>query len=190
MNTKLIFDYKEFKKVIDSLEKNSIKYFVFGGFFIDAINKKETRHEDLDIIVTEDYKMKLINFLKNLGYTNKKVGRLIKFTKKTDNKLYIIGAMFMKEFKSYYKVRGNRSEEIISKDAFEKENYMKSNKINFRTMPFEWFLLYQKIEHFDSSKKNRHKTAINAITPFCKKLKILKQKSIKRLKSDPKYNLK
>ena len=188
METEL-FDYEEFGRLINSLEENHLRYFVFGGFAIDAINKERTQHEDLDLIIIEDDKMKLINILKNMRYTKKQIGRIIVFRKKTKNQILKIDVMFMKIFKDTYRIRGNRSEEIISKEIFDKDTYLESEGIKFKTMPFEWFSLYQEIKHFNPEKDAKHKRAMESITPFHKNLKILKRRDIKRLKSDPKYNL-
>ncbi len=190
MKSKKLFDYEEFEKVIKELKRNGIKYFVFGGFVIDAINNEKNKHEDLDLVISKEDKTKLIDTLKNMGYSKKQFGRMMLFDKETKNQILKIDVITMRVFKDIRLIRGNRSEEIISKEAFDEENYLEVGGIKFRSMPFEWFSLYKEVVHFNPKKDNRHKKAINSILHFCKNLKILKRKDIKRIKSDPKYNLK
>jgi hypothetical protein len=182
-----IFDYEEFKKVIEKLEENKIKYFVFGGFALDFLNKEETDHEDLDIFILDSHKDLLKRILNDLGYSNKMVGRLISFNKPHGDIIYQIEAIPIKKFKKYYKLRGNLSQDTISKEAFEKDNYIKFKDTLFRAMPFEWFSLYRKVNHRNPLKRERHSKAMNYAEKFAKKVKILETKDIKRLKSDPKY---
>ncbi len=187
MKPQIRFDYEEFKKVIGNLEQNNLTYFIFGGFAIDALLNEKSKHDDLDLIIIKEDLMKLTKILKKMGYASKKLGRLAKFTKKTEKQKYQIGVLFIKELKNFYKIKGNRSEEIISKEAFTKPNYLKLKSTKFRVMPFEWFSLYQKIDHYNQNKRERHKKAMEVVIPFCKKIKILSHKPIKRIKSDPKF---
>jgi len=183
-----IFTYEEFENVIKRFEEKKIKYFVFGGFSIDAINQEETIHEDLDLIILNSDKTKLIEILQNLGYSMKKLGRMMIFTKINLKQIYEVGVLIMKEFKKYYKIRGNWHEDTISKDAFEKENYLRIKENKFRIMPFEWFSLYTNIKHEIPEKEDRRARAMNKAKYLSKKIKILNGREIRRLKSDPKFN--
>jgi len=181
------FTLDELRKVINVLEQNEINYYVFGGFALEAISKIKREHGDLDLIVNIKDKDILTDTLHDKKYEQTKFGRLIIYKKEEQGLIYKIGTLWMKNFKNFYKIRGNRAEDKISKEVFDTPNYVNIEGINFRIMPFEWFSLYENITHHREEKDAYHKRAIQIVLPSCKEVEILKQRPIKRLKSDPYY---
>lgn len=181
------FPIDEFRKIIKVLEKNKIDYYVFGGFVFEALNKQKRKHGDLDLIVGYEDRVRLQEILSEEGYDQKKVGRLLDYKKIINEEVRLIDVLLMRTLKDTYKIKGNWMEDILSKKDFNKKNYVKLKNIKFRIMPFEWFALYKDVKHFESSKVDYHTNSIKSILPYCKKMEILKQRKINRIKSDPKY---
>ena len=181
------FDYGEFSRVINLLEKNKLRYFIIGGFAIDAINSEEREHEDLDMIINAEDKNILIEVFKQRSYISRKVGRIINLDKKTEDMYYNIDILLMKEFGDFYRIRGNLTETKISKNAFAEDNYVNFEEANFKIMPYEFFSSYKDIPHFNELKREPYQRAMSKIIPLCKKIEILEMRQVKRLKCDPKY---
>lgn len=172
------FDFREFRKVVNGLEKEELDYFVFGGFSLDSINNKLTEHGDLDMIFYEKDRSVIAPFFRRLGYSTYLHGR------KEDYRLNLNGSpqkkidsLFLKDFGDYYELMGNRVRDKISKEAFDHYNRMSINGFDFNIMPYEWFSLYLDC-HCDLSKVNEVNETIRKILPLCQPLDILSQEKV------------
>ncbi len=63
-------DKNAFIKIIELLEKNKIRFWIEGGWGVDALFGKQTReHRDIDVDFDCNQEEDLIYLLKNLGYS-------------------------------------------------------------------------------------------------------------------------
>lgn len=169
------FSFEEFKKIIEELKNQKIDYFVWGGFAFDAINRKITNHEDLDISFFKSDTNRILKLFKNWGYTTYQHGRKHDYRKDG----YWIDILFLEDKGDYYEILGNISRDKISKKAFLNKNLIKINSFEFNIMPYEWFSLY-KDKHYIPEKRKILNETIDKIIPLCKPLEILVQENVKK----------
>ena len=169
------FSWEEFRKVIDKLESEGLRYFVFGGFAYDFMKGEIGEHEDLDISFFIEDQEKARQVFRDLGYIPYKHGNKDDYRKGKCK----VDVIFIEDGGDYYIIGGNVCLDQISKEAFEKNLRAEIGMFSFSIFPYEWFSLYFD-KHYIPEKREKTNEAISKILPLCKNLKVLKQVPVER----------
>ena len=170
------FDLREFPKIIETLEKSGLDYFVFGGFAYDGINNESKDHGDLDLVGLIKDRDKLRDLFKQLGYKGYQIGEIRDAFLKGKSKIDLI---FMIDCGDCYEISGGLYKEELSKEAFTPRRKVEREGVKFTIMPYEWFKLYEN-EKFGNKEKTQMLKAIKKIMPLCRKFKIYEHLSIEK----------
>jgi hypothetical protein len=129
-----MLDFELFKKIINLLKDNKMRYWIFGGYALDGIRGKLTRgHKDIDIYLDSRDIENFIELLSSLGYDCRQRERMY-FVDAADLK---IGILSLKKEGNYHVADGNCTLVKYPEGVFSKDIYGTIDGFEFRVAPRE-----------------------------------------------------
>jgi predicted nucleotidyltransferase len=126
--------FDTFKKTIGLLEKNGVKFLIFGGFALDGIRGEITReHSDIDIYVFSDDLDKLLSLFRSDDYTSYKRENMY-FIEATDLKM---GIVVLTHENDKIIAHGNKTLVAFPRDIFTDTCIVSLNNVSFHVAPNE-----------------------------------------------------
>ena len=151
-------NFNLFKSTIELLEKNNIRFWVFGGFALDGIRGKITRrHGDIDIYLDSDDLIKLENLFESEEYNFYKREKMY-FVESSNLKL---GIVILTKDNDLIIANGNKTTAKYPKEMFSKETIVSINSFTFKIVPFEILFLESSFSKFEKDKLFGQKIKIN-----------------------------
>jgi phosphorylcholine metabolism protein LicD len=153
-----MIDFYNFKNTIELLEKNNIRFWVFGGFALDGMRGKITReHGDIDIYLDSDDLTKLKNIFSSKEYNFYKREKMY-FVESSELKL---GIVILTKENDLIIANGNKTIAKYPKEFFSKNTNVSIDSFTFRIVPFEILFLESNFSRFEKDKLFGQKIKIN-----------------------------